>query len=424
MVQAARRVGSLCSKGELVDRVVCFDLWNTLMRSPEGGAGYESVLLEHGVPAEQIFPFVRDYLMTRRMSYEEMAKALFHRFAIEPATGALDKLVKLWSTDNKHAAIIPHALQVVKTLRRRGRIAVLVTNSTAPGWHAVSRIRSEFDYAYISCDEGNVKPNLSVWETIESWFPTVDRNEFVMVGDREIDDLATPRKRGWKAIPADSMGMLVGNQTPTTLLMDTAHQIDEKKLRALGINPLQTTLLTAILGKWRGWKTLNPETTIVVVPGNGASITAHDLFNQLPQHWYLRVVRIAAKRCWNPGSEPWAVASPIFPGRMLLGIRDVVVIDDVVASGATVRKIYDLNRPWIPGARWHALTWLAQRSTSLPGEVSLVAAAHCGNFVKREPIASVSTLTTDSGVLESFAQRNSSKELVEIFSSLHPHPLP
>ena len=264
-----------------------------------------------------------------------------------------------------------------------------------------------------------MKPDVRVWETIESWFPTIARSEFVMVGDREGDDLAVPRKRGWGAIQAAEMDSLIdgGAYRPTTMIMDAAHHIPDDKLRALGINPLRIDVLSNALAKWEGWRELDPSKTVVVASGNGAMGVVSSLFPSLPSSWSSRLVRITAKRIWEPGSEPWAIASPIFPNRMVLGIHDVVLIDDVIASGATVRKVHELNQPWIPGARWHALTWLAQRSASIPGEVKLVAATRCGNFLKREPIVSASTLVNNPEILRSFARKNS-PGLVELFSSL------
>src|SRR3989344_6044919 len=216
-------------------RVICFDLWNTLIRSPGTGANYESVLVEQGVPAEQIFPFVRDNLMTRRMSYEEMSRALFKYFALEPINSKVEKLARLWAIDNKKVDWVPGALKIVRELCTSGRIVVLVTNSTMPGWKEANRrlcLAREFDYVFVSCDEGNVKPHNKVWKTIESQFPEIAHNEFVMVGDRETEDLAIPRQRGWEAIPAYEMSSIVSRCGPksTTLLVDQDRQLDYKRL--------------------------------------------------------------------------------------------------------------------------------------------------------------------------------------------------
>lgn len=407
-------------------KVICFDLWGTLMTSPGTGASYESVLTDKGVPQENIFPFVRDNLMTKRLSYEEMAQALFNNFQVEPKVGEIKKLVELWSTDNKQAEWISGTLEVVRKLRAEGRVVVLVTNITKPSWNRVNdrfQLTSEFDYTYISCNEGFVKPNNKVWEKIESWFPTIPTEEFVMVGDREIDDLATPRERGWKVIHADNLKSLFkeAGPNPTTLLIDTNHQVDQGQLRSFGINPLNTGALTQTLALWKGWQTLNPETTLVVVPGNGGELITQQLIPKLSEKWISRMIKIHAKRIWTPGSEPKAVVDLIFPGKMILSVKDVILIDNVVASGVTIQTIYEQNKPWIPGAKWHTLTWLAQRSASFSGGIELIAASYCGNKTRREPIASISTLTSDKTVLTSFADRNFPKDkarIVKIFESL------
>lgn len=193
-------------------KVICFDLWNTLVCSPGTGASYESVLTSLGVSTEQIFPFVRDYLMTQQMSYEEMTTSLFEHFSLKPTPKEREELSLLWASDNKQAMWIPGTLEVVRELRTKGLVVVLVTNSTMPGWNEVNRslhLAREFSHLYISCYEGNVKPSNQVWGTIESWFPTITQKEFVMIGDRENDDLAVPRQRGWGTFQANEMRLVL-----------------------------------------------------------------------------------------------------------------------------------------------------------------------------------------------------------------------
>lgn len=413
-------------------RVVCFDLWNTLVRTMGAGASYEKTLVNRGVPVEKIFPFVRDQLMTGKFTYSEMTKKLFHYFAIDPSPAETTELINLWKADNKEAAWIRGARELVRKLRAQGRITVLVTNSTWPGWHGVNRrleIAREFDFVYSSCNEGSVKPNTRVWETIESWCPEVLVQEFAMVGDREDDDRKIPRQRGWKVFSEGEMSNLpaIAGPRPTTLLWDTWEPclLNNEDLRnsGLGINPIYTYNLTKTLMRWDGWQAMDPEKTVLAVPGNGGRHIADELLFHLPKKWRARVTYFFAKRVWNPGQEPWAAVNRIFPNRMVLGVKDVVLIDNVVSSGVSVQKIHALNKPWIPGAHWHALTWLAQRSANVPAEVDLVAAAMCGNRMRREPIASASTLIYDDKVLESFTARNFSgreKEVHDLLSFLRP----
>ncbi len=65
-------------------RVICIDLWNTLCRSlNSSGAGYQDILASEGVDPTTVYPFVRDHLMTRRATYDELAVALLRRFGLE-----------------------------------------------------------------------------------------------------------------------------------------------------------------------------------------------------------------------------------------------------------------------------------------------------------------------------------------------------
>lgn len=155
---------------------------------------------------------------------------------------------------------------------------------------------------------------------------------------------------------------------------------------------------------WRGWETLSPTTTLFVIPGNGARDVEQDLRSQL-EHWPL--VRLVAARQWTPGEAPRATTSLVYTRGFLFGFKDVVIIDDVVASGATIQAVKRLNEPWIPGARWHILTWVLQRSANTSGFESAFASVGVGERgSRRSAINSLSTLLDREDVAESYATRN------------------
>jgi len=91
---------------------------------------------------------------------------------------------------------------------------------------------------------------------------------------------------------------------------------------------------------------------------------------------------------------------------MLLGLRDIIVVDDVVSSGKTASVLRKINEPWIPGARWHITIWVAQRSVRLRGFTTKQASLWVGSNETRAPINSLSTLLQLPDVAKSFSQRN------------------
>lgn len=116
--------------------------------------------------------------------------------------------------------------------------------------------------------------------------------------------------------------------------------------------------------------------------------------------------KIFSKRVWCPGEDPRIYAEKIFGDKFFLGIKDVVIIDDVISSGKTIAKIMKENQPFIPNARWHAISWVKQRSASGKKFFTLDAAKFAGEPNRKAPVNSISTLLSDDKIARSFAKRN------------------
>ena len=83
--------------------LICFDLYNTLITSTKtGGSAYEDVLVRLGVKREDIFPFVRDKIMTKDLTIDEVITRLFLHFNIDPQryVNEFDEATHLWNSDN------------------------------------------------------------------------------------------------------------------------------------------------------------------------------------------------------------------------------------------------------------------------------------------------------------------------------------
>lgn len=186
--------------------VIAFDLWNTLARSRhQRSRGYASDVYDGlGVTAQVAYPFVRDTLMTRETeSYEEMVAAVIARFDLSVSDEARRAAVHRWRMENERVEWVPCARALLRSLRQRGRSLVLVTNITRPAWESIDarlEVSRRFDRVFLSCAHGMSKPDVHVWEAVESWYSGESPSSCVMIGDNEADDLLVPRGRGWRTM--------------------------------------------------------------------------------------------------------------------------------------------------------------------------------------------------------------------------------
>lgn len=183
------------------------------------------------------------------------------------------------------------------------------------------------------------------------------------------------------------------------------------ELANFGLTALDASDMTRALIDWGGWSTFCKETSLLVFPGNGAGIVRHYMRHYMETNclkgWSWCTVN--AKRIWFPGESPRTFVSRIYQNGFLLGVRDIIIIDDVVSSGATLRQLRNVNSPWIPGTRWHSASWLIQRITAqqgVRGYTSHFSAHTVGDNTKFAPINSLSTLLTNQTIAHSYASRN------------------
>ncbi len=173
--------------------------------------------------------------------------------------------------------------------------------------------------------------------------------------------------------------------------------------------------ITQVFVARKEWDNFHPDTTLLVFVGNGGS----KVKNLLPRAWTSRWLWKAdafAKRFWEPGMHPYAIAHRFARG-VYVGISDVVLIDDVVSSGVTARRVQAVNVPWVPNAHWHLATLIAQRSASLRGYRSSFSVIDVGTMQHKVPINSLSALIADSCMAKVYAERNLS-EKAQVFLRL------
>ncbi len=105
--------------------------------------------------------------------------------------------------------------------------------------------------------------------------------------------------------------------------------VDASCLKQFGVEVLEVGEMTQELRQWEGWSRLSPDTTRIILPGNGAL----DVQKALGVDWLAKwpTGNIPATRFWWPGSTPESVVGMVIDGFDLLA-EDVVIAAALPAS--------------------------------------------------------------------------------------------
>lgn len=154
--------------------------------------------------------------------------------------------------------------------------------------------------------------------------------------------------------------------------------------------------------------------TLLVFPGNGSNYPRK--LSKVCQEFF-NTASVEAKRFWTPGTDPEVHAGLIYPERFLiLGVKNIVIVDDVISSGLTMRKLYQKNAWRFPGAHWTACVWVSQQLPS--GNIRRYNEVSVATLVQREkgnqkvPINSLSTLRSNPEISESYARSHFREPMV------------
>jgi len=410
------------------EQIICFDLFDTLISTPDG-SGYKEELItllkQKGIEGnsfnERIYKFVRDNLMTRNHNFKEMVKRLSLFLGIDLNQDEASLLENKWAEENTQAEWIDDAEQIISEIRSKvENKIVLISNVTAPGWEIVDKkleIRKRFNNVFLSFEKGIAKPNPKVWEAVEKIYNRA--GSYLMIGNDKKDDLEVPFSRRWNVGltgNGKSLNNLISNNinkessVPSAatkyIILDV--DIDADELKSLSDMPceiLDIKEFSKTIMEWEGWNGMDPNTTVLIFPGNGGSLIKGTLEDEWLKKWPLKF-KVDIKRVWCPGVDPTVEGGEIYPQIMLTDIKNVVIIDDAVSSGATAGKIMNKNKLWFPGAKWSVVTWVSQRASDTKGFERLYYGALVGERNKKAPLNSLSTLLQDRSIANSYASRN------------------
>lgn len=133
-------------------------------------------------------------------------------------------------------------------------------------------------------------------------------------------------------------------------------------------------------------------------------------------------VSIHAERRFDFGGRPKATVGEVFTEQTLFPkVREIIVLDDVISSGATMRACLERNRHKFPLAKWYACALLS-RLKKIQGyeDVMTPVLVLPDSYGLKVPINSLSTLLEDGEVARDYAKKHClrSEILMEALASL------
>lgn len=156
---------------------------------------------------------------------------------------------------------------------------------------------------------------------------------------------------------------------------------------------------------------IKDDQTLLVFPGNGSNYPRRlsQFCREFPS-----ATSVEAKRFWIPGEDPVVTAGLIFPNIfMITNVKTIVIVDDVISSGLTMRKLYQNNAWRFPAAKWTGVSWMAQvpsmkARSGVNGYEHIATGCVVGktNGGGKVPINSLSTLRENSEIALSYASRH------------------
>lgn len=158
-----------------------------------------------------------------------------------------------------------------------------------------------------------------------------------------------------------------------------------------------------------GQLNLKQESALFIYPGESAQRVKSLGFNgHFPSQ------EVFAKRIWHPGSEPVVLVHSLGWG-IYLKVENVVVVDDVISSGATIALVRERNGWKFPRAKWYAAAPVT-RKERLPNFKKIFSREVVKDLNGRKPpINSLSTLIENPSVRQSYFARNFERGFEEKF---------
>lgn len=129
-------------------------------------------------------------------------------------------------------------------------------------------------------------------------------------------------------------------------------------------------------------------------------------------HWRYRTTGVFAKRLWEVGRDPIHLVGQIYNSHthqiIYLKVEVIIVLDDVISSGETLKKIFQRSAWKFPRARWYAAA-LVGRGWKVGGYKEIFVSLIVTNGKvpsKKVPINTLKALVENREMARSYAFRN------------------
>ncbi len=158
---------------------------------------------------------------------------------------------------------------------------------------------------------------------------------------------------------------------------------------------------------------ITKENSLFLFPGQGAE----QVEKLSKSHIGYPKLKIFAKRFWVPGDEPAASVGVIILPKDIQPerIKIMIVLDDVISSGETLRRIYEQNFQKFK-TKWIAGSWVIQAprmkntNCGVTGYDKIITAIVVeGPQGKRVPVNSLSSLLGSYDIAQNYAERHFKK---------------
>lgn len=199
-------------------RAVVFDLWNTLVRNPQGDP-FQHLQRQLGPGQEAAYAaFKRDAMAAVYPDAGTLLRGWQARLGLRD--DQVRTLIDVFQTATADAECYPEAMAAVVDTRKLARVALLSnTHSFDMDFLARLGLTALIPNRFISAELGCMKPDPRPFELIQTrlgLFP----GELAMVGDSWRDDVKGALEAGWTAIWVNRAGLARPPLDPEALLVE------------------------------------------------------------------------------------------------------------------------------------------------------------------------------------------------------------
>jgi FMN phosphatase YigB (HAD superfamily) len=188
-------------------KLICFDLWETLVTESSTTEGIWGPLMEaypDKAPWEKVHALIKQIMHKKDQSTIASTLEILEALEIDDDEVAAE-VSRRWNTSCDGSTIFPDTIEALEEARKRGFQLALITNTSRYGWDVIEnrfQLSKRFDYLALSFECKAVKPEPAIFEYIER-ASKLPGSEIVMIGDSYRSDYLPPRERGWRSVLLD-----------------------------------------------------------------------------------------------------------------------------------------------------------------------------------------------------------------------------